>query len=400
MKISKIYHGFIFILQVCIFFLSFPLAYIIYGKYKYWLISEVDFDARDNGFAFFEYLNKEHNEINSIYLISKNNPKYVDVKNIGNTLEPYSFKHWLIFIASKYKISTLVHGCSPSGYITVLLHKFHGPGKNIALKHGIFKNLHPNYFKKNAHLDMICCGAQPEYEFIKKEFGYDENVAQYTGLARFDKLHNFKVEKEIFIMPTWRRWLDSITDIDDFRASNYYKNWFSFLNNKKINEICFLYGYKICFYVHPKLNKFLSAFQTNTNIEFLNSKNGDSVQDHLKSCSLFVTDFSSTFFDVAYMKKPSIYFQFDENEYYGQHYKKAYFDYRENGFGPVTISSIETINCLENIIKNNCQFSDIYLKRSIAFFELNDNLNCERIYESIIKLFKSGNRVLSHGKRY
>lgn len=370
-----------------LFFVSFPIAFILYGNKKYWIISEVDFDARDNGIHFFEYLNKNHKEINSVYLISKKNSNYEKVKKVGKTIEPYSYKHMLIFIAAKAKISTAVHGCSPNSYITLFLLKHHCTGKNIALKHGIFKNLHPNYFKENAHLDLICCGAKPEFDFIKKEFGYEDGVAQYTGLARFDKLHNLKLEKEIFIMPTWRRWLDGVNDFNTFKESDYFQNWFNLLNNKEFINIVESNNLKVCFYVHPKLNKFLSVFSSlDEHVMFLNSLNGDSIQEHLKKASILITDYSSVFFDFAYMKKPAIYYQFDENKYYESHYTKAYFDYRDNGFGKVCIESRDVISELNDIISNKLVISDFYKDRCDKYFVINDTNNCERIYCAILKL--------------
>lgn len=122
---KKIFHGIIYILTLMIFFISYPIAFVLYGRKKYWLISEVDFDARDNGIHFFKYLNKEHLEINSLYLINKKNINYENVKQIGKVLEPNGYKHMLIFIAAKAKISTLIHGCSPSYYITKYLSKHH-----------------------------------------------------------------------------------------------------------------------------------------------------------------------------------------------------------------------------------------------------------------------------------
>ena len=382
--IKKIYHGICFCFMIGLLFLVTPLAFIILGNKKYWLISEVDFDARDNGIHFFKYLNEEHPNIKSAYLISKKNPSYSFVKNIGKVIEPHSFKHLLFFIAAKAKISTLVHGCSPSYYVTKYLLKHHFTGKNIALKHGIFKNLHPNYFKKNAHLDLICCGAKPEYEFINSEFGYDNNVAKYTGLARFDELHNLDIKKEIFIMPTWRRWLDSIKDSTDFENTVYFKKWMSFLNDDLFLNMAKDHNLKICFYVHPKLNKYIDSFAVlKGKVSFLNSKNGDSVQLHLKEASVLITDFSSVFFDFAYMRKPAIYYQFDEKDYYDQHYIKAYFDYRDNGFGPVAVNEKELVKEIIDLASNDFRIKNIYLKRSEEFFPLHDNKNCERIFNSI-----------------
>lgn len=386
-KIKKVLHGFVFLWIMFLYFFSFPLAFVIYGKKKYWIISEVDFDARDNGFQFFKYLNKEHKEINSLYLISRNNPYYRLVKSVGNVIEPLTYKHMLVFIAARAKISTLVHGCSPNSYLTLYLRKFHSTGKNIALKHGIFKNLHPNYFKKNAHLDLICCGGKPEFDFIDSCFGYEAGVAQYTGLARFDELHNFATEKEILIMPTWRRWLDPIKTEEDFKQTEYFQKWIELANNLSSDNFVKKHEIHISFFLHPKLNKYLKLIKTSCpSISFFSSAQGDNVQSHLKSASLLITDFSSVFFDFAYMKKPSIYFQFDEKQYFGEHYIKAYFDYRENGFGQVAIDSLSVVNETERICRHNFLIDDVYKKRCEDFFVISDSMNCERIFSQIVKI--------------
>ena len=381
---KKIWHGIIYIFVNLLYFVSFPLAFLLYNNKRVWLISEVDFDARDNGIHFFNYIRNNHPEINSYYLIDKTNPNFNIVNKIGKTVRPHSYKHLLLFISAKAKISTLVHGCSPSWCITKHLLKHHGTGKNIALKHGIFKNLHPNYFKKNAHLDLICCGGKPEFEFINNEFGYQSGVANYTGLARFDALHNLKNDKEIFIMPTWRRWLDNIDSVSEFERTDYYKNWSQLLFDSRFLKLAKDNGFCICFYVHPKLNKFIDLFQSEEPlITFLNSKNGDSVQDHLKKASIMITDFSSVFFDFAYMRKPAVYYQFDEKQYFDSHYIKAYFDYRDNGFGPVVKNIDDVISEIRKIILNDCEMIGNYYQRAVEFFPLYDTKNCERIFFAI-----------------
>lgn len=386
-KIMHYIHGVKFLLDVAFYFLLFPVAYLVYGKNHYWLISEIDYDARDNGFHLFKYLNTYHKEVNSIYLIRKSNPMYSEVSMIGTTLEPGSFKHWLIYVASKYKIFTYVHGSCPNYHIQLLMRHIHPTGKSIALKHGIFKNLHGNYFKKRAHLDMICCGAEPEYRFIDSSFGYEHGVAQYTGLARFDNLHNNELINEIFVMPTWRRWLNNDYSIEEFKKTDYFKNWYNVLTNKSFVEMIKKYNYKVCFYVHPALNKYLDAYKNvSSDIQFFNSKNGNDIQQHLKSAKVLITDFSSVFFDFAYMKKPAIYFQFDEEKYYESHYIKAYFDYRDDGFGPVVISAEEAMKELDIILSKDATIDEQYLSRINTFFTLCDNKNCERIYTAIKKL--------------
>ncbi len=54
----------------------------------------------------------------------------------------------------------------------------------------------------------------------------------------------------------------------------------------------------------------------------------------LTDSSLLVTDYSSVFFDFAYMDKPVLYFWFDDENFFAQ-YEKGYFNCRKDGFGPV-----------------------------------------------------------------
>ena len=385
--IRKCFHGIKYLCTMALFFVSFPLALILYGRKKYWLISEVAFDARDNGIHFFRYISNNHKEVNALYLISKKNHEFSNVKKIGKTVEPYSYKHMLVFIAAKAKISTAVHGCSPSGYVTKYLLKHHCTGKNIALKHGIFKNLHPNYFKKNAHLDLICCGGKPEFDFISKEFGYSSDVPKYTGLARFDGLHNCALKQEVFIMPTWRRWLDSVKNVDDFKNSEYYNQWFGLLKSIRFLNLLNENDLYVNFYIHPKLNRFKEAFNsTDERIRFVNSVDGESVQKHLKEARVLITDFSSVFFDFAYMLKPTIYFQFDQKQFNQEHYLKGYFDYSQNGFGAICSNIQEVGDELETIIQTEFRLSEPYFSRASDFFTIRDKHNCERIFLEVKKV--------------
>ena len=107
------------------------------------------------------------------------------------------------------------------------------------------------------------------------------------------------------------------------------------------------------------------------------------VQQLLISSKLLITDYSSVFFDFAYMKKPSIYYQFDSNTFFAKHYKKGYFDYSENGFGDVALSVEELLLSLKGNIDLDFVPNMRYLERMNSFFELYDDCNCERIYQLI-----------------
>ena len=149
------------------------------------------------------------------------------------------------------------------------MQKHHLQGKNIGLKHGIFKNIHPNYFKKNAHLDLVICGAKPEFEFIRDNFGYKESEVAYCGLARFDTLGTTDTFHQILIMPTFRIPLSGLS-LDEFIKTEYYNKWLGFLQELDI-KFGNLNGFKVIFYLHAVFQKYISAFKGKLkNIEIAN----------------------------------------------------------------------------------------------------------------------------------
>ena len=49
----------------------------------------------------------------------------------------------------------------------------------------------------------------------------------------------------------------------------------------------------------------------------------------MKKCKYLITDYSSVFFDVAYMKKNIIFYQFDNIKFQLEHYNKGYLNYND-----------------------------------------------------------------------
>lgn len=96
--------------------------------------------------------------------------------------------------------------------------------------------------------------------------------------------------------------------------------------------------------------------------------------------AIFITDFSSTAFDFAYLGKPLIYFQFDELT----QYELGWFNYERDGFGPVKKTVDEVIDYIELLLKRSCQVEDIYAERIDKFFDYHDHDNCKRILDATL----------------
>lgn len=342
-----------------------------------WLISERGNDARDNSYHFYRYIKENHQDINIKYVIDK---KSSDAKKIKkeDIVEYGSRKHYIYFLTASKLISTHIMGYSPDMSIFWRLDKLGWlklKGKKIMLQHGITQNYLAFMSKKIAKLDLFICGAYKEYEYILKEYGYTEKEVKYTGFARYDNLKS-KEKRQILVMPTFRKWLNYT---DDFTSSEYFKKWNSFLNQKELLAYLESKNLELIFYPHYEIQKYLSQFKTPSKRIILASFKDYDVQKLLIESSVLITDYSSVFFDFAYMKKPVIYYQFDLKKFRKDHYQQGFFDYDKMGFGPVCTTENKLISTLKNIENDDNRNID-------EFFKYHDFHNCERIYQEIIKL--------------
>lgn len=363
-------------------FMLFPFARLFLWHRKIWLITEHGYEARDNGYSFFKYMRTSHKDINCYYAISNDSPDYDKVQALGNVIEFGSFKHLLYFCAARYIISSKTQGFCPNYYLTLFRKHFHLWGKYVFLQHGITKDDQKFLYKKASKIDLFICGAEPEYRDIKAKYGYGDNEVAYTGFARFDDYHKISTKKQIFVMPTWRRYAENVNFVD----TEYYKTWSSFISSNELNDFLVKNSINLYFYLHPHFRKQENLFKTEcTNIMVLPFNKTD-IQSLIRDSILFVTDFSSLAFDFAYMKKPVLYYQYDEEAYFKGHYIKGYFDYRRDGFGPVCNdfeSLLQQLRLLEDVDFN---VDEMYINRTKKFFPLHDDKNCSRIFESILKL--------------
>ena len=247
---------------IVIYILSYFLSIFIGKKYEnVWLISERGDEAKDNGYAFYQYLKKNHSEIILKYVITK---KSCDIQKIDNEDIVYfgSLKHYMYFINAKCLISTHLMGYSPELGMFRTLDRFNlvfVKGKRIFLQHGVIYNyLLPLI---NQKIDLFITSSEIEKNYVIDYFGYSEKNVKCTGLARFDYLNEQK-ENFILVMPTWRSNLYYVND-NMFKNSEYYKNWVDFLNSKELVKLLEYYNLKLIFYPHYEIQKRINLFSFN-----------------------------------------------------------------------------------------------------------------------------------------
>lgn len=355
---------------------------IFLHKEQLWLISERGFEARDNAYHFFLYVKQSHPEINIKYVIDKKSQDYERLKKYeGDIINYGSFKHYLLLCLSTHLISTHIMGYTPNMGFFYKLDKYLNlfkSQKKIFLQHGIIKDYLPVLFGNNVRLDLFCCGAKPEFDYVFQNFNHPIGVVQYTGLCRYDKLNDFNTNKQILVMPTWRTYINK----ENLYESAYYKYWKEFLEDKVLHQILAKTNYKLYFYPHYEMQKHLALFkQMNLSENIIVADFKFDVQSLLKESSLLVTDYSSVYFDFVYMKKPVIYYQFDEDEFRKYHYQKGYIN--ESIFGVKVSNTKDLVDRLHISIQENCAPSSTYGSVYDDFFPIRDTNNCNRVYTAI-----------------
>ena len=353
-----------------------------------WLIAERGADARDNGYHFFRYLTQNHKEINCAYVITKASPDYSKIEKLGRTVETGSFKHYIAFACAKAKISTHIMGYAPDSYRFAILDRKFGivKGKKIFLQHGIIKDDIAELHYPKVNLDIFVCSTVMEYESLIEGYNYPDGVIRRLGLCRYDALLNeHEVKKQILVMPTWRYYLRNM-DEESFKNSEYYKCFNGLINNEKLNKMLEENGFELVLYLHYELQKFSGLFSGVSDRVKIKSLQNSDVQELLMESAMLVTDYSSVFFDFAYMKKPLTYWMFDRKLFFSEQYGEGYFKFEEHGFGPVFSKMEDVVDYIEKEFKSGMAVEEMYAKRRDMTFSDFSKDHCEKTYKAISEL--------------
>ncbi len=362
-----------------------------------WLFMDSNMRAGDNAEHLYRYVMNKTDTINAYFVLSKKSKDWGRLKKEG-------FK--LLDIKSKafdkaYKCSSVLISSHINRYFTEYDGKYSTLDKKfVFLQHGITKDDLSRWLNNTTKIDCLVTATKPEYEsFVEQGSPYylSKKETVLTGFPRYDRLCKLDIggNKEILIMPTWRNHLageivKGKTEREYnhlFNESEYFKYWQGFLLSEKLEVLANQFGYSVVFMPHPNLTQYLNEFSIPRFIKTADCNEVD-MQSFIASCAVFITDYSSVAFDVAYLNKPSIYYQFDEDVVFnGSHtYSKGYFDYRKDGFGDVVLNQDELFLSLTVLLENKCNPSGIILNRMEKTFLRKDGENCKRVYEAILSM--------------
>ncbi|MFE4967155.1 glycosyltransferase [Streptomyces sp. NPDC056660] len=391
--------------------LAYWLTYPFLNGKEIWLVGERSDTAQDNSYHFFKWARIHRKRRNVYYVIDAASADHAKVAPYGNVLELGSFKHRMYLLHATKLIgsydseSYLV----PEGYKKALfLHRFGELVRyqRVFLQHGVtYNDVTSGADQRIASYDLLVTAGRQERDFMAQEAGYGDR-AQPVGFPRFDALQRERRDKpRILLMPTWRQWIVTASykkstgpARTSFTQSEYYRFYKTLLSDPRLGRALDHFGVDLEFFPHYEIRPYLHTFQFSSPSIQVADPHTRNVQQAMKECSLMVTDYSSVFFDVAYMGIPLVYVPFDEEDFYGRHYKRGYFNLAEDGFGPVCRTVDQAVDEIIAAIARDFTVQPEHRARVEEFFVHRGGGNCERVFDAIDALGTASAAALAPGR--
>lgn len=350
--------------------------------------------AQDNGFYFFRHCmenNVEQTLKRNIYFVI--DKKAVDYKK---NLLPYkdhviqfmSLKHMIYLLAARLLVSSdsKAHAYAWRCKESIIQPYIEKNKKLVFLQHGVIALKKVEFFSSGTNaVNLFVTSNDMEHDIIINELGYQPQEVIITGLARWDVLEDRSAQMDkrtILIMPTWRNWLEEVSD-QVFRASDYYQNYMALLNSPQLEEYLEKYDLYLNFYIHPKFREYIGNFSISGDRVRLIPFGTEPLNQLMMECSLLITDYSSVCWDVFYQAKPVIFYQFDVDKY--NETQGAYIDLERDLFGDRAVDNDQLFALMEEYAASDFRLKPQYAEMRKSLYKYIDKNNSQRVCDEIQK---------------
>ena len=364
-----------------------------------WLLMDSDMRADDNAEHLYRHIKAEHPEREIFFALRKCSPDWRRLSAEGFKLLDFGSRR---FLKEAGRVGKVISSHADR-YIVAHRKNFLQGKHFVFLQHGVIKDDLSRWINK-LPIDLMVTSTKAEYDSIAGDgspYALSPREVVLTGLPRHDSLLRPTVTKgneprRILVMPTWRSYLvgpkkeagQSYLPCADFFSSLYARSWQGLLASEKLRGLAIQYRFTVRFQPHPNMRAYFRDKNVfGVHVEISLSDSGD-IQSAFKDAAVLITDYSSVAFDMAFLQKPVLYYQFDEQEMFsGTHtYTPGYFAYRRDGFGPVSETADTLLAHLEEMLQRGVEPVEPYLTRMRSAFRFRDGHACERVYEAIMEL--------------
>lgn len=370
---------------------------------KAWVFVDRNENADDSAEHLYRWVRQNHPEVNAWFLLSPASVDWSRLAAEGFRLVPPGLMRQLLILNSEHIISS--HAEYVFGGFDRGLYGCAMQWRYTFLQHGVINN-DLSHWLGPREFDCFVTSSPAEHESIVGDdsaYPYTDREVRRTGLPRHDRLLQMSQQAKgvdvnmLLVMPTWRgNLVDSRATgstaaerMAIFAASDYARHWRALLRNEELHSLATQHGQRVVFMPHPNAVAYVDAFDLPEHVQVVTAK--DSViQQVLASSVGFITDYTSVAFEMAFLRRPVFYYQFDRDCFYsgGHNWREGYFDYERDGFGPVAFTESELLRNLNRYFLNHAQPAPEYLLRMERAMPDRDDQACRRVFESVCSLRK------------
>lgn len=366
-----------------------------------WVFVDRHENADDNAEHLYRWMRQQHPEINAWFLLDPASPDWRRLEQEGFRLMAPGLGRKLLILNSRHIISSHAEYVY-AGLDTAVYGQSMG-WRYTFLQHGVTMNDVSQWLGAREFDRFITASPAERASIIGDDSNYpftDREVA-LTGFPRHDRLMQLanmrrpSSLRSLLVMPTWRggAFEERASGCDEherkrlFAETDYARNWSALLKSPALHEALTIHGWRMVFMPHMNSLPFVDVFDPPVSVEVVSVLRGR-IQEALVDADAFLTDYTSVAFDMALLRKPIFYYQFDRAQFFqgGHNWRPGYYDYDRDGFGPVACNEAEFVAQFVEFLQGGAQLLPMYRQRMEQAMPLNDGLACQRTYESILSL--------------
>jgi hypothetical protein len=367
-----------------------------------WVLIDRVHDAGDNGQRLFEHLRSQRRDVNAWFVLDRAAAEWPRLSaRHGLRLVAYGSLRWKVLmqnaawlLSSHTDDTTIVN---PIGLRDIISRR---TWRYAFLQHGVVHRDLSHWFNKR-QIDLLVTSTPAEWSSMVADgtpYALTPKEVRETGLPRFDRLRALAARVPppkrnlVVVAPTWRTSL-TVPSLpgkqrrpiqDAFWTSEYLRRWLAVLHDPEILAAAESRGWRVTFMPHPNFQSVLADLEIPAGVERLSFTRHDA-QLVYAHCGLLVTDYSSVAFDIAYIDRPVVYYQFDREDFDSglHHGRRGYFEFERDGFGPVALDHAALVREVGAAIARGPDPAPKYQQRIDRTFPIRDGEACARVVAAV-----------------
>jgi glycosyltransferase involved in cell wall biosynthesis len=365
-----------------------------------WVFTDRNRLAGDNAEHLCRHVMRNHPEINAWFVIDRDAADWTRLAAEGFRLVQHgTAEHRLLMLNCAELISSQIehHVVHPIDVGRFGRRRW----RFTFLQHGVTKDDLSRWLNRKP-ISCFVTATEAERRSIAGDgtpYVFTDKEVRLTGFPRHDRLLRLAAaagrpdeDRVLLVMPTWRRNLvvppvspgGDYTAGPDLHGSEYARAWADLLGTERLGQLADKADARVAFVPHPNASMLADVIDPPPHVDVHRYGEVD-IQDLFVRGVALITDYSSNAFELAYLGRPVIYFQFDRDSFFsGQHvYRRGSWSYERDGFGPVATTPEGVLDELERLLDLGMEPPEPYATRMAEAFAFRDGNCSERVVEAI-----------------